>query len=126
MPLKGWLRSGLLPKPQVSLYDLALAVVLVLGGLAYHWDFEHWSIGLVGGVVYGDAGYWWDGALHVAEGNIRHHPGLGFRPGFFAAAGLTIPVLGASVQHFHKFLLCLFLGSAVVLYLTLRRPLGRL
>jgi Dolichyl-phosphate-mannose-protein mannosyltransferase len=122
----GWLKGGLLPKPEVSLYDLALAVALVVGGLAYHWDFEHWSIGLVGGVVYGDAEFWWDGALHVAEGNIRHHPGLGMRPGFFVGAGLTIPVLGASVPAFHKFLLALFLGSAVSLYLSLRGPLGRL
>jgi len=118
-------KSALLPAMCVSLYDLALAVVVVLGGLAYHWDFERWSIGLVGGAVYGDAEFWWDGALQVADANFRHHPGLGMRPGFFIGAGLTVPVLGHSAASFHKFLLAVFLATTVVFYLILRKPLGR-
>jgi Dolichyl-phosphate-mannose-protein mannosyltransferase len=125
MSFRNWIKSGLLPTPAVSLYDLALAVAVVLGGLAYHWDFGRWSIGLVGGAVYGDAEFWWDGALQVADANFRHHPGLGMRPGFFIGAGLTVPVLGTAPEAFHKFLLALFLATTVVFYLILRKPLGR-
>jgi 4-amino-4-deoxy-L-arabinose transferase-like glycosyltransferase len=125
MSLLQSLRARLPSAPRVSLFDLVVGVVLVAGGLAFHWDFKSHSQGLIGDCPFGDAEFWWDGALRVSEAQLHNHPGRGMRPGFFALAGLSIPVLGPAPVAYHKFLLMLFLASGVLLYLALRDALGR-
>jgi Dolichyl-phosphate-mannose-protein mannosyltransferase len=126
MSLKDTVRTRLRSAPRASLFDLTVAVVLLAGGLAFHWDFQSWTVGLIGECPFGDAECWWDGALRVSEANISNYPGEGYRPGFFVLAGLTLPVLSPSVAVFHKFLLTLILSAFVLLYLALRSSLGRL
>jgi 4-amino-4-deoxy-L-arabinose transferase-like glycosyltransferase len=125
MSLKEFVQARLPSAPRASLFDLLAAIILVAGGLAYHWDFRSWTVGVVGDCHFGDAEFWWDGAVRVGEANFNNHPGSGYRPGFFVLAGLTLPVLGSSVQAFYTFLLALFLSACVLLYLTLRDSLGR-
>jgi hypothetical protein len=91
--------------PRASLFDLTAILLLFAGGLAFHGDLKAWTVSLFGECHFGDSELWWDGALRVAEGHLHNHPGQGMRPGFFVLAGLAVPVLGDSVEAFHKFLL---------------------
>jgi hypothetical protein len=94
--------------PRASLFDLTAILLLFAGGLAFHWDLKAWTVSLFGECHFGDSEFWWDSALRVAEGHLHNHPGQGVRPGFFVLAGLAVPVLGDSVEAFHKFLLLSF------------------
>jgi hypothetical protein len=114
------------PTTGLSLFDLVIAVVVLAGGLAYHWDSRALGVGLVGDVHYGDAQFWWNGAVHVSEGFFADNPGRGFRPGYFALTGLALPVLGTNFAIYHKFFALLFLSCCLVFYLALRGALGRL
>jgi 4-amino-4-deoxy-L-arabinose transferase-like glycosyltransferase len=115
----------LLPTARVSLFDLCVAVVLVGGGLAYHWDCTSWGRYRVGNVPYGDAEFWWNGAVHVSEGLFGDYPYRGYRHGYFVLTGLTFPVLGTRFDVYHKFFAVDFLAACVAFYLCLRGPLGR-
>lgn len=117
--------SRFLPATRASAFDLIVVLALVLGGAAYHWDFAHWAAGLIGGEPYGDAHFWWDGAVRISDGQFTNHPGKGYRPGYFVLSGLSLPVIGADGPTFHKFLLVNFLAAASFLYFALRQPLGR-
>jgi hypothetical protein len=116
----------LFPTGPVSLFDLCVAVILLAGGLAYHWDSRGWGIGMVGDVTYGDGFHWWNGAVHVSEGFFADNPGRGFRPGYFVLTGLALPVLGTNFDVYHKFFVIALLAGCLVFYLSLRGALGRL
>jgi hypothetical protein len=111
---------------QVNLFDLLILIGLFAAGLSYHWDTRYWSIGYIGDNHYGDAQFWWDGAVQLSEGIWADNPGRGYRPGYFFLAGMTLPVVGQDFAGFHKFFLVNFLPASLFFYLTLRRPLGRL
>jgi 4-amino-4-deoxy-L-arabinose transferase-like glycosyltransferase len=117
--------SRFLPSSRASAFDLIVVLALVLGGAVYHWDFNHWAIGLVGGEPYGDAHFWWDGAVRVSDGQFTGHPGKGYRPGYFVLTGLSLTVIGPDFATFHKFLLANFLAVAGLFYFAVRQPLGR-
>jgi hypothetical protein len=117
-----------LPATRASLFDLLIACGILAGGLAYHWDLRYWTLCAIEDVPIGDAMFWWYGGVHVAEGNFTDHPCLhdpAFRPGYFLLTGLALPALGGDLLRHHKFLLAQFLAAAVLLYLALRRPIGR-
>jgi 4-amino-4-deoxy-L-arabinose transferase-like glycosyltransferase len=126
MSLRDFLGRRLQSVPGVSPFDLLVGLLLVAGGLAFHWDYASHAVGTVGECPFGDAEFWWDGALRVSQADLQDHPGKGFRPGYFVLAGLTVPVLGPSPATFHKFLLVVFLASCLLLYLALRPSFGRL
>ena len=117
--------ARLLPSTRASGFDLAFVVTLFVVGAIFHWGFEYWAAGLVGGESYGDAHFWWDGAVRVSDAMAAEHPGKGFRPGYFVITGLSLPALGADPVVFHKFLLLNFLAASAFLYFALRQPFGR-
>jgi 4-amino-4-deoxy-L-arabinose transferase-like glycosyltransferase len=111
---------------RVNLIDLLFLVALFVAGLCYHWDSRHWRSCYVGDSPYSDAQFWWDDAIQLSEGIWADNPGRGYHPGFILLAGATLPVVGPKYETFHKFLLVNFLAVALLFYLALRQPLGRL
>lgn len=113
--------------PATSHHDLFIVLVFFLGGSWFLWDSTYWA-GLVnmGSAQYGDAAFWWNGALHFAEGIIKDNPNLDFRMGYALFAGLFVAVLGGSFLLFHKLLIAAFLFAASFLYFALKPTLGRI
>jgi hypothetical protein len=100
---------------------------LILLGLVSLHDAPHWGRdGYVGNAQYGDAEFWWNGALHFSQGIVAENPNLHYRMGYAAFAGTLAAVLGSDYRVFHLLLLAVFLALAVWLYLGLRRTSGRL
>jgi len=91
------------------------------------WDSIYWA-GLVnmGTSQYGDAAFWWNGALHFAEGFIKDNPNLDFRMGYAFFAGLFVAVLGSDFFLFHKILIATFLFAACCLYYALKPTFGKI
>ena len=116
--------GAILSAVEASAFDGLAVLSIFAAGALYLWDTRYWAIGLVGDHLYGDAEFWWNGALHVAEGIFRDNPGQGFRPGYFLFTGATIAVLGPSFVLFHKYLLFLFLTACSAFYLVLRHFVG--
>ncbi len=108
-------------------HDLLVVMVFFVGGAWFLWDATYWA-GIVnmGNAQYGDAAFWWNGALHFAEGIIKDNPNLDFRMGYALFAGLFVAVLGGSFFLFHKLLIAVFLFVACFLYFALRPTLGRI
>lgn len=108
-------------------YDLLVVIVLFWAGACFLWDSAYWA-GIVnmGSSQYGDAAFWWNGALHFAEGIIKNNPNLDFRMGYALFAGLFIAVLGGSFFLFHKLLIVVFLSAASFFYFALKPTLGRI
>lgn len=113
------------PTSAISWFDLVVISLVFLGGFFYLHDVLHWGVGWVGDSEYGDAAFWWNGALHIAHGIFQDNPGKGFRPGYFILTGLTIPVLGEQFKHFYIYFLSVFLLVVSLFYLSLRPFLSR-
>lgn len=109
----------------ISWFDLVVITVILVGGAIYLHDCLYWGIGWIGTAQYGDAEFWWNGALHVARGIFQDNPGKGFRPGYFILTGSTLPVLGQQFQQFYPYLVLVFLSVANFFYLSLRQTLPR-
>lgn len=109
----------------ISRFDLSVIIFIMTLGAFYLHDALYWGVGWVGETQYGDAEFWWNGALHVSQGIFQDNPGKGFRPGYFLLTGLTLPLLGDLFkQYFHYFLFA-FLASSCLFYMALKQPLGR-
>lgn len=111
--------------PQTNLFDLITFVFLFIFGFIYLHDFKFWGVGYIGDTQYGDAQFWWDGALHLAQGIFQDNPGKGFRPGYFILTGLTLPILGEQFQQFYPYFLFVFLSVCYFLYYSLISGVGR-
>jgi hypothetical protein len=112
--------------PEASWADVVFCLLLILAGLYFLHDAPHWGKqAYVGSAQYGDAEFWWNGALHFSEGIVAENPNLTFRMGYAAFGGAAAAVLGPEYRHFHLVLLGCFLATAAGLFLALRRPLGR-
>jgi 4-amino-4-deoxy-L-arabinose transferase-like glycosyltransferase len=108
----------------VTWFDVAVLTLLCVGGLVYLHDPLYWGVGWIGEAQYGDAEFWWRGALHVARGLFQDNPGQGYRPGYFILTGLTLPVLGEHFRQFYSYFLLTFLVASSFFYLSLRQWLG--
>lgn len=108
-------------------YDFLVIMIFFLGGTCFLWDSAYWA-GIVnmGNAQYGDAAFWWNGALHFAEGIIKDNPNLDFRMGYALFAGLFVAILGGSFFLFHKLLIVVFLFAASLLYFALKPTFGRI
>lgn len=109
----------------ISWFDIGILTIIIAGGLIYFHNIQYWGVGYVGGVQYGDAQFWWDGALHVAQGIFQDNPGKGYRPGYFIFSGLTLPVLGLQFRQYYPYFMIVFLTTCSLFYLALRSTLGR-
>lgn len=111
--------------PAISWFDFFILSFLIIGGSFYLHDLMYWGIGYIGDAPYGDAQFWWSGAVHVARGIFQDNPGKGFRPGYFVLSGLTLPVIGEQFKQFFPYFMVVFLFAAGMFYLALRQSLGR-
>ncbi len=109
----------------ISWFDFTALALLCIGGALYLHNALHWGVAWIGEAQYGDAEFWWNGALHVAQGLFKDNPGNGYRPGYFFLTGLTLPVLGQKFLQFYPYFLLTFLSVSGFFYLALRQLLGR-
>lgn len=119
-------RSPLQTNPTMSWIDLLIVFFLIGCGFIYLRDVMYWSIGFVGDAPYGDALFWWNSAIHFAQGILQDNPGKGFRPGYFILTGLALPVFGDHFQPYYYYFLLLFLVVVSLFYLALRPLFNRL
>ena len=107
--------------------DLLAVLVFFIGGTWFLWNVFYWAgISYIGNAQHGDAAFWWNGALHFAEGIIEDNPNLDYRMGYALIAGLFVAVLGGSFFLFHKVLIVAFLLAASFFYFALKPALGRI
>ncbi len=110
-----------------SRQDLILIAFILCLGVWFLWDVSHWTgIVTIGTRQYGDAAFWWNGALHFGEGIIKNNPNLDFRMGYAIFAGLFVAIFGGDFFLFHKFLIVVFISSALYLYFSLVPSVGRI
>ena len=109
----------------ISWFDFTVLALLYIGGALYLHNALHWGVAWIGEAQYGDAEFWWNGALHVAQGLFKDNPGNGYRPGYFFLTGLTLPLLGQKFQQFYPYFLLTFLSASGLFFLALRQILGR-
>ena len=111
----------------ISWAELGFCVALLIGGFFYLHDAPYWARNTyVGRAQYGDAEFWWNGALHLSQGIIADNPNLTYRMGYAVFGGLLAAVCGPDYRVFHKILLSLFLLTSCGLYFSLRGLAGRL
>ena len=109
-----------------SPFDLAVIIVTISGGLFFLWDAPGWAPHVyVGKEQFGDAEFWWRGALQFSQGLFWDNINFYYRMGYAVFAGLLVAAVGTDYAVFHKLLLLLFLGVAVGGYLVLARRVGR-
>lgn len=121
------LSSAKVPRLPVAWLDLAFCVLLVVVGFVFACDAPRWAGNVyVGNSQYGDAEFWWNGALHFARGIVAENPNLTYRMGYAVFGGLLAAVCGTEYATFHHILLALFLLAACWLYFSLRELAGRI
>lgn len=113
--------------PEASWPELGFILLVGLAGFLFLRDASYWGRhAYVGTAQFGDAEFWWNGALHLAEGIVADNPNLVFRMGYAAFAGCFVAVLGPDYHLFHQVLVTLFLVTAGAVYLSLRGLIGRI
>jgi hypothetical protein len=111
----------------VSWVDLLFCAGVMLAGFCFLRDAPYWARNTyVGNAQYGDAEFWWNGALHFSHGIIAENPNLTYRMGYAALGGLIAAACGPDYLLFHHILLGLFLIAAGGLYFSLRDTVGRI
>jgi len=109
-----------------SWFDLTAVLVIVLGGLVFLWDARGWaSWAYIGNDQYGDADFWWRGALQFSQGFFSDNINISFRMGYAVFSGLLVAVFGSDYAVFHKLLVLIFLGVVAAGYLVLLHRVGR-
>jgi hypothetical protein len=110
----------------VSPFDLAVIIVTVCAGLIFLRDAPGWaSFAYVGNDQFGDADFWWRGALQFSQGFFWENINFYYRMGYAVFAGLLVAAVGTDYAVFHKLLLLLFLAVVAGGYLVLARRVGR-
>ncbi len=107
--------------------EIGFLAALVAGGFFFLGDAPHWGRNAyVGSAQFGDAEFWWNGALHFSQGIVAENPNLTFRMGYATFGGLVAAVCGPDYRVFHQILLVIFLVAAGALYVSLRGAIGRI
>jgi|GEM_PF-2539899 len=116
------------PRPAgVSWTEFAFFLLVLIGGFFFLRDAPYWGrAAYVGSAQFGDAEFWWNGALHFSQGIVAENPNLTFRMGYAAFGGLISAVCGPDYRIFHQLLLLVFLVTSCGLYGSLRGHIGRI
>lgn len=116
------------PRPaSLSWAELGFIFILLAGGFLFLRDAPYWGrSAYVGSAQFGDAEFWWNGALHFSQGIVAENPNLTFRMGYAAFAGTIAAVCGPDYRIFHQILLVIFLVTLAACYLSLRQTIGRI
>lgn len=108
-------------------FDIFVVAIIILCGMIFLSDPRGWAPNVyVGNDQFGDAEFWWNGALQFSRAAIWDNLNITYRMGYAIFAGLLVAVFGPDYAVFHKFLVLLFLGAAASGYLILSARLGRL
>ncbi len=114
-------------RPETSWPELGFILLVGLAGFFFLRDATYWGRNAyVGTAQFGDAEFWWNGALHFSQGIIAENPNISYRMGYATFAGCFVAVFGPDYHLFHGILLTLFLGTMSGLYLSLRGLIGRI
>jgi hypothetical protein len=106
---------------------LAFFSLIILGGFLFLRDAPHWGRNAyVGSAQFGDAEFWWNGALHFSQGIVEENPNITYRMGYAAFGGVIAAVCGPDYRIFHQLLLLIFLVTNCGLYVSLRGLIGRI
>ncbi len=97
---------------------------IFLGGFYFLWNPLQWGPAYIGNNQYGDAEFWWNGAIHFAHGIFADNPNRGFRPGYSILVGSALSIFGTSFFEFHKYFLALFIGGVAFAFLVMRQIWG--
>ncbi len=112
---------------EVSWAELGFILLVLAGGFLFLRDPSFWGRNAyVGSAQFGDAEFWWNGALHFSQGIVAENPNLTFRMGYATFGGLVAAVCGPDYRVFHQVLLAIFLVTAGALYVSLRGAIGRI
>jgi hypothetical protein len=111
----------------LSWLELLILAAFLAGGFVFLRDPAYWGrAAYVGSAQFGDAEFWWNGALHFSQGIVAENPNLTFRMGYATFGGLVAAVCGPDYRVFHQILLAIFLVTAGAMYLSLRGAIGRI
>ena len=111
----------------ISWAELAFFLLVAVGGFLFLRDAPHWGrAAYVGSAQFGDAEFWWNGALHFSQGIVAENPNIAYRMGYAAFGGLVAAVVGPDYRVFQQILLGVFLVTACGLYGSLRGLIGRI
>jgi hypothetical protein len=114
------------PWLQLSWADFIFCAGVLVAGFLFLHNAPYWARNTyVGNAQYGDAEFWWNGALHFSQGIIAENPNLTYRMGYAVFGGLVAAVCGPDYRIFHEILLGLFLVASCGLYCSLRPTVGR-
>ena len=92
----------------------------------YFYDCNFWAGSVnIGSMQYGDAAFWWSGALQFSEGILKENANITFRMGYAIFAGIFAAIFGSDYFLFHKFLVAIFLCSLGAFYFSIKPFLGR-
>lgn len=112
---------------EASWPELGFILLVLLVGFYFLRDAAYWGRSTyVGTAQFGDAEFWWNGALHFSRGIIAENPNITFRMGYATFAGCFVAVFGPDYHLFHTILITLFLVTVSGLYLSLRGLIGRI
>lgn len=120
-----------IPKPRsaegTAWFDLSVVFISILLGLLFLWNPQVWAPNAyLGHDQFGDAGFWWNGALQFSQAIVWENVNIEYRMGYAAFAGLFVSLFGPDFAIFHKFLLLVFLGIATGGYVILYPRIGRI
>ncbi|MBE34321.1 MAG: hypothetical protein CMI16_01955 [Opitutaceae bacterium] len=117
------------PSPQsgINWLEIAFFSLVIFGGFFFLRNAPHWGqMAYVGSAQYGDAEFWWNGALHFAQGIVEENPNITYRMGYATFGGLIAAVLGPEYRVFHQILLIVFLVTSCGMYASLRGLISRI
>jgi len=111
----------------INWLEIILLSLVLFGGFLFLRNAPHWGhTAYVGSAQFGDAEFWWNGALHFSQGIVKENPNLTYRMGYATFGGLIAAVVGPDYRIFHQILLVVFLTSTCGLYVSLRGIIGRI
>jgi hypothetical protein len=108
-------------------FDLIAIILIAAFGFAFLSDAAGWAAHVyIGHDQFGDADFWWQGALQLSRGVFWENVNIAYRMGYALFAGSLVALFGPNYDAFHNLLLLLFLGVAAAGYLISARSLGRI
>lgn len=109
--------------PKALSTNLFIFFLFILGNLIF-FNPQKWSHAYIGLNQFGDAEFWWNGAIHLSQGIIENNPGKGFRPGYFLISAPFLEIFNFNFNNYYVLLLNVFLLSVTFLYTSAKPYFG--
>ncbi len=105
--------------------NLFYLITFLIGNLIYK-NPSAWSHAYIGNSQFGDAEFWWNGAIHLSQGIIENNPGKGFRPGYFLITAPLLEFFNFNFNYIYLLILNIFFLSVTLLFNSLKPFFGAL